>query len=165
MGISCYRTAHSCLSFPLLVYPASLKPKARISPFPLFIPQIWHFSVQDPNPILQPQELLRSGRNIGSFPSPFFRGEAIVMTLRQLFIYRYNLVYVWDRTLGSHDTRGPVSIASKSATFSEPDHTWLGTENMTSNSVHGSFPLSDSPLMFEFSLTPDKSLEQSTSHR
>jgi hypothetical protein len=55
---------------------------------------------------------------------------------------------------------GPVSIASKSATFFEPYYTWLGTGNMRSNSVHGHFPLSDSPLMFEFSLTGLPSLAQ-----
>jgi hypothetical protein len=79
--------------------------------------------------------------------------EAIVMTSRQLFVYRSNSVYVWDGTSGSHDARGPVSIASKSTTISEPDRTWLGTGNMRSNSVHEHFPLSDNPLVFEFSLT------------
>jgi hypothetical protein len=85
---------------------------------------------------------------------PIFRGgEAIVMTSRQLFVYRYNPVHIWDGTSGSHDMRGPVSIASKSATFSEPGRTWLGTGNMRSNSIHRRFQLSDSPLVFEFSLT------------
>jgi hypothetical protein len=142
------------------VFLASLKPEARISQFPSFIPQVWHLSIQGPNPILQPRELLHSGCNIESFPSPFFRGEAIVMTTRHLFIYHCKLVYVWDGTLGSHDMSGPMSIASKSVTFSEPDHTCLGTRNMRSNSVHGRFPLSDSPLVFEFSLTGPTSLTQ-----
>jgi hypothetical protein len=75
------------------------------------------------------------------------------MTSRQLFVYLCYPVYVWDKTSGSHDMRGPVSIASESATFSEPDRTWLGTGNMRSNFVHGHFPLSESPLVFEFSLT------------
>jgi hypothetical protein len=44
---------------------------------------------------------------------------------------------------------GPVSLASNSATFSESDCTWLGTRNMRLISVHGHFPLSHSPLMFE----------------
>jgi hypothetical protein len=75
------------------------------------------------------------------------------MTSRQLFIYCSNPVYVWDGTPGSHDMRGPVSTASKSATFSEPDQTWFCTGNMRSNSVHERVPLSDNPLVFEFSLT------------
>jgi hypothetical protein len=45
------------------------------------------------------------------------------MTSMQLFVYRCIPVYVWDRTSRSHDMRGPVSIASNSATFSEPDRT------------------------------------------
>jgi hypothetical protein len=53
-----------------------------------------------------------------------------------------------------------LSIASKFATFSEPGRTWLGTGNMRSNSVHGRFPLLDSPLVFEFSLTGLPSLAQ-----
>jgi hypothetical protein len=124
MDVSHYQIAHSCLSFPLPVYPASLKPEARISPFSSFIPQIWHLSVQGPNSVFQLRELFHSGRNIGSFPSPFFRGVSIVMTSRQLFIYRCNPVYVWDGTSGSHDMRGPVSIASTAATSSEPNHNW-----------------------------------------
>jgi hypothetical protein len=39
-----------------------------------------------------------------------------------------------------------VSITSKSATFSEPNRTWLGTRNMSPNSVHERFLLLDSPL-------------------
>jgi hypothetical protein len=42
-----------------------------------------------------------------------------------------------------------MSIASNSATFSETDRTWLGTGNMRSNYIHGHFPLSDTPLVFE----------------
>jgi hypothetical protein len=71
------------------------------------------------------------------------------MTSRQLFVYCCNPVYIWDRTSGSHDMRGPVSIAYNSASFSEPDCTWWDTRNMISNSVDGCFPLWDSPLMFE----------------
>jgi hypothetical protein len=104
--------------FSLTVYPASIKPKAGTCPSPSFIPQIWHPSVQGPNPVLQPWELLRLVRNIRSLSSPFFKGEAIVMISRQLFVYHCNPVYIWDRTSGNHDRRGPVSIASKSATFS-----------------------------------------------
>jgi hypothetical protein len=55
---------------------------------------------------------------------------------------------------------GAVSIASKSATFSETDCTWLGTRNMRSSFVHGCFPFSDSPLMFEFSHTGLASLAE-----
>jgi hypothetical protein len=109
VDVSHCRTAHSCLSSPLPVYPVSLKPGARISPFPSFIQQIWHASVRGPNPVLQPQELLRSGRNISSFMSPFFRGEAIVMTSRHLFLHCCNPVYIWNRPSGSHDMGGGVN--------------------------------------------------------
>jgi hypothetical protein len=71
------------------------------------------------------------------------------MTSKKLFVYHCNPVYVWDGTSRSHDTRGPMSIASNSATFSETDRTWLGTGNMRSNYIHGHFPLSDTPLVFE----------------
>jgi hypothetical protein len=53
-----------------------------------------------------------------------------------------------------------VTITSNPATFSEPDRTLLGTRNMSSNFVHGRFPLSGSPLVFEFSLTCLPSLAQ-----
>jgi hypothetical protein len=89
------------LVFEIFPYPspASLKPEARKSQFPSFIPPIWHLSVPGPNPILQPREPLCLGCNIGSFLNPYFqRGEATVMTSRQVFIYRCNPVYVWDRT-------------------------------------------------------------------
>jgi hypothetical protein len=111
--------------FSVPVYPASLKPEAETSLFPSFVPQIWHLSIHSPNLVLQPQEPLRSGHNIGSFLGPYFQrgGDAIVMALRQLFTYRCNPIYVSDRTSGSHHKRGPVSIASNSATISEPDHT------------------------------------------
>jgi hypothetical protein len=82
------------------------------------------------------------------------------MTSRQLFIYCCNPVYVWDRTSRSHDSKQPVSITSNLVAFSEPDHTWLGTRHMRMNSVHGHFLLSDSPLVFEFSLTGIPSLTQ-----
>jgi hypothetical protein len=139
-------------SFP--IYPTSLKPEARTSPFSSFIPQIGHLSILGPNPILQPQEPLHMGRNVRSFLSPYFqRGEATVMTTTQLFVYHCNKAYVWDGTSRNHDTWGPVSIASIPTTFSEPDRTWMGTENTRSNYVHGRFPLLDSPLVFQFSLT------------
>jgi hypothetical protein len=126
---------------------------AGTSPFPSFIPQIWHCTVLGHNPIWQPWEPLHSGRNM-SFPSPYFqRGGHCHMTSRQVFIYRYKLVYVRDGTLGSHDMMGPMSVVSKLATFSEPNCTWLGTGNIRSINVHKCFLLSDSPLMFEFSLT------------
>jgi hypothetical protein len=35
-----YRMAHPCLSFPLPVYPASLKPEVGFGPLPIFAPQI-----------------------------------------------------------------------------------------------------------------------------
>jgi hypothetical protein len=53
-----------------------------------------------------------------------------------------------------------MSITSNPATFSKPDRTWLGIRYMRSNSFHGRFPLSDSPLVFEFSLTNLPSLAQ-----
>jgi hypothetical protein len=72
MDVSRSQAAHLCLTFPLPVYPTLLKPEAEISPLPSFIPQSWHLSIQSHNLVLQPQELLRSGRNIGSSLSPFF---------------------------------------------------------------------------------------------
>jgi hypothetical protein len=71
------------------------------------------------------------------------------MTTTQLFVYHCNKAYVWDGTSRNHDTWGPVSIASIPTTFSEPDRTWMGTENTRLNSVHGHFPLSNSPLVFK----------------
>jgi hypothetical protein len=48
------------------------------------------------------------------------------MTSKQLVIYHCNPIYDWDGTSGSHDTRGVMSIASKSTTFSEPDRSgWV----------------------------------------
>jgi hypothetical protein len=82
------------------------------------------------------------------------------MTSRQLFVYHCNPVYVWDRTSGSHDMRGPMSIKSNPATLSEPDRARLGTRHMRLNCVHGHFLLSDNPLVFEFSRTDLPSLAQ-----
>jgi hypothetical protein len=113
--------------FSLPVYPASLKLKAGTCLFPSFIRQIWPFSVHGPNPVLQPWEPLCLRHNIGSFPSPYFQ---------------------WGGG-GAMTRGGPVSLASNSATFSKSDCTWLGTRNMRLISVHGHFPLSHSPLMFE----------------
>jgi hypothetical protein len=71
------------------------------------------------------------------------------MTSREFFSFCCNLAHIWDGTSGSHDMMGPVSIDSKSATFFKPGRTWLGTENMRLDSIHGCFPLLDSPLVFE----------------
>jgi hypothetical protein len=79
--------------------------------------------------------------------------EAIVMTSRQLFVYRSNPVYPTPLTPLPLGGGANTSIESKSATFPEPDRTWLGTGNMRSNFVHGRFLLLDCPLVFEFSLT------------
>jgi hypothetical protein len=117
IDVSYYLTTHSCLRFFPTRLLASLKPETRTSLFPSFIPQIWHLSILGPNPILQPREPLCFGHNV-SFMSPYFHWEAIVMTSKQLFVYRCNPVYVWDGTSGSHDMRGPMSIASKSAALS-----------------------------------------------
>jgi hypothetical protein len=37
-------------------------------------PQIWHVSFLGPNPVLQPQEPLRLGCNVGFFHRPYFQG-------------------------------------------------------------------------------------------
>jgi hypothetical protein len=117
--------SHSPLMFEIFPYPASLKPEAGKTPFMSFIPPISHI------PFWALTQSCSLGNHYvpdvssGHSRSPIFRGggEAIVMTSMQLFVYRCIPVYVWDGTSRSHDTRGPVSIASNSATFSEPDRT------------------------------------------
>jgi hypothetical protein len=140
--VSRYPTTHSCLSFSF--------PKAGISPFPSFDPQIWYLSVAGRNPMLQPRETLRLGRNVGYFPWPYFPGlcQGPQATFRTRLHTR--------NTFGTEhrEAMTPEGPCQYSITFSEPSRNGFGTRYMRSNSVHGRLSLSHTPLVFEFFVTP-----------
>jgi hypothetical protein len=116
--VSRYRIAHLCLRF--FPYP-STQPRSNSRPGQVSFHHSSHKSGTFPFTSLTLSCSL--GKHyvhdvtLGHSRAPNFRGEANVMTSRQPFIYRCNPVYVWDKTSGCHDKRGPVSVASNFATM------------------------------------------------